>query len=275
MDKYLPKIIGFFINLVSIFSSKYAAHIAIKLFSSPFKGKTKPHQAKYLNKAIQEPLTYKDLTIQTYHWQGHKDTVLLAHGWESNSYRWKDLISILKQANYNVVALDAPAHGSSSGKLFNAIIYSECIHAVAKKFKASVIIGHSVGAMATVFSQYNMPKKHLNKIVLLGAPSNFTGIFSRYSKLMGYNTAVKTAINQYIQKRFNHLPNYFSASNFSRNFTVKGLIIHDEKDKIIPFQDGLDYKKCYTNSKFISTSGLGHGLKSDTLYNHILEFLNK
>lgn len=275
MDRYIPKIIGFFINFTSVFSSKYAAQIAITLFSSPFKGKTKPHEAKYLSKAIQKPLTYKDLTIQTYHWQGHKDTVLLAHGWESNSYRWKDLISILKQANYNIVALDAPAHGSSSGKLFNAIIYSECINAVAKKFKATIIIGHSFGGMAAVFSQYNRPQKHLNKMVLLGAPSNFTGIFSRYSKLMSYNSRVNNAMNLHILKYFNQLPNYFSASNFSRNFTAKGLIIHDKKDKIIPFQDGLDYKECYTHSKFISTTGLGHGLKSDTIYNHILEFLNK
>lgn len=274
MKSYLPKIIGFFVNFISVFSSKYAAHLAVKLFSSPFKGKTKPHEITFLNQAIQEDVFYNTTKIKTYHWQGNKETVLLAHGWESNSYRWKDLISHLKKANYTIIALDAPAHGNTSGKLFNAIIYAKCINAVAIKFKASIIIGHSVGGMATVFSQYNNPLEHIKKIVLLGAPSNFVGVFSRYSKLMGYNSRVTKAIDLYILRYFKYLPVYFSASQFSKNFKAKGLIIHDKKDKIIPFQDGLDFKENYKNSTFIATKGFGHGLKSETIYNHILQFLN-
>ena len=53
-----------------------------------------------------------------------------------------------------------------------------------------------------------------------------------------------------------------------------GLIIHDKKDRIIPYKDGLKFKQNYHNAKFISTKGFGHGLKSDVVYNHILEFLN-
>ena len=53
----------------------------------------------------------------TYRWLGKKETILLAHGWESNSFRWKDLIVKLDTAlDYNVIALDAPAHGRSSGE---------------------------------------------------------------------------------------------------------------------------------------------------------------
>jgi pimeloyl-ACP methyl ester carboxylesterase len=274
MSKYIPKLIGFGINSIGILAPQYAAHLSMTLFSSPKKGKTNEKQANYLNEAKQDKVIYNDIAIKTYQWKGEKETILLAHGWESNSYRWKDLIEILKIENYNVVALDAPAHGGSSGKLFNALIYSECIHAVAKKFKASVIIGHSVGGMATAFSNYNFPLKEVKKLVLLGAPADFTGVFSRYIDMMGYNNRVSKAMSKYVLKRFNHLPEHFDASKFTKDFKVKGLIVHDKKDRIIPYKDGLKFKQNYVNAQFVSTKGFGHGLKSELVYDHILDFLN-
>jgi len=274
MKKYIPKIIGSSINTVGVVSPKYAAHLSMTLFSSPKKGKTNEKQENYLKAAKQDELICNNITIKTYQWAGKKDTILLAHGWESNSYRWKDLIELLKAEDYNIVALDAPAHGNSGGKLFNALIYSECIHAVAKKFKASVIMGHSVGGMATAFGNYNYPLESIKKLVLLGAPADFTGVFSRYINMMGYNNKVSKAMDKYVLKRFNHLPDYFDASKFTKDFKAKGLIIHDKKDRIIPYKDGLKFKYNYTNSQFVSTTGFGHGLKSELVYNHILDFLN-
>ncbi|WP_405292515.1 alpha/beta fold hydrolase [Algibacter sp. Ld11] len=274
MKKYIPKIVGFSINSIGLLAPKYAAHLSMTLFSSPKKGKTNEKQANYLKGANQDEVICKDITIKTYQWTGKKDTVLLAHGWESNTYRWKDLIELLRAKDYNVVALDAPAHGSSGGKLFNALIYSECIHAVAKKFNASVIIGHSVGGMATAFGNYNYPLPHVKKLVLLGAPADFTGVFSRYIDMMGYNNRTSKAMGKYVLKRFNHLPEYFDAAKFTSNFEEKGLIVHDKKDRIIPYKDGLKFKQNYANAEFVSTKGFGHGLKSELVYDHILDFLN-
>lgn len=272
--KYFIKSIGILINFTSFFLPEYAAHIAITLFSTPRKGSIKKNEIAFLKTAIQEDFSYKNISIKTYRWPGNRDTVLLAHGWESNSYRWKPLIEFLKPLEYNIIALDAPAHGNSGNKTFNALLYSECINTVSKKFDASIIIGHSVGGMASIFSEYNNRNSATKKLVLLGAPADFSGVFKRYILMMGYNKKVSEAMNQHVLKHYNHLPEYFSAANFSRNIKAKGLIIHDKKDNIIPYSDGLNFKKNYTNSKFISTKGLGHGLKSNVVYSHISDFLN-
>ena len=274
MNQRLIKAIGNSINFISYFSSYYAAHLAINLFSRPQKGKTKISESAFLNTSIKEAVKYNNFEIMTYHWSGTKDTVLLAHGWESNASRWKNLIDILKSNDYNIVALDAPAHGNSGSKLFNALMYSECINVVAEKFSVNIIVGHSVGGMASVFAQKNHQIQSINKLVLLGAPADFLGVFNRYEKMMGYNNKVSNAMYQYVFKHYNHLPEYFSAANFSKEITAKGLIIHDKKDRIIPFKDALKYKENYINSELISTRGQGHGLKSEQVYEHILEFLN-
>lgn len=274
MNNRLLKIIGHYINLISYFSPKYAAKLAIKLFSTPQKGRLNETQAQYLSTAIQEEIIHKNISIKTYYWKGKKDTILLAHGWESNAYRWKDLIDILKALDYTVIALDAPGHGNSSGKLFNAILYSECIHAIAKKFKANTIIGHSVGGTATIFSQYKNQLESIEKIISLGAPADFVGVFERYETMMGFNKKVSQAMTQFVLREYNHLPEYYSAANFSKEIEAKILVVHDKKDRIIPYTDGLKFKKNYEKVQFIGTKGFGHGLKNNTVHNFIVDFLN-
>ena len=274
MKPILLKSIGKFLNLVSLISPKLSGKMAIKLFSTPQKGKLKNQEPTLIKESKKRIIKYDTISIMTYQWEGENDTVLLAHGWESNSYRWKHLITFLKDLNYNVIALDAPAHGNSSGQVFNALLFSECIHVVAKTYQPNAIIGHSVGGMASVFCQYKYQLPCVKKMILLGAPSNFVGVFDRYSKMMQYNTVVINAMNNYVLEKFNHLPEYFSAAKFSEEIHSKGLIIHDKEDSIIPYSDALDYKKHFSNAKLISTTGLGHGLKSEKIYNSILEFLN-
>ena len=270
----IPKIVGFLINIISLFSSRLAALIALKLFSTPKKGHIKKSEVDFLDSAFREEIKYDNLSIMTYRWLGKKDTIILAHGWESNSFRWKQLIETLKPFDYNIIALDAPAHGSSGGNNFNALLYAECIHVVAKKFNANIIIGHSVGGMAAVFFQHKYQLTSINKLILLGAPSNFTGVFKRYTKMMGYHNRVINQMNQLVLERYNQLPEYFSAAKFSEQFTIDGLLIHDIKDRIIPHNDAEDFKTLYKNAKLISTEGLGHSLASETVNDHILAFIS-
>ncbi|MBP0904427.1 alpha/beta hydrolase [Mariniflexile gromovii] len=273
MNKYFLKAIGGFINLISYFSPNYAAQIAVFLFSKPKKGKTKEVELPFLNTAKKETVQYQNMSIATYHWSGTKETVLLIHGWESNAFRWKDLIEILQSQNYNIIAIDAPAHGKSGSKIFNVFLYSECIHAITNKFNIDIIIGHSVGATASAIALHNY-NSSIKKLVSLGAPSNFAGIINNYILMMGYNKRVINAMNAYYLNHFGHEPDYFSAKNFLKDIQAKGLIIHDKKDRIISYRDALDISKHYKDSKLIKTVGLGHGLKNDQVYNHILEFLN-
>lgn len=274
MQKFLLKCIGKTINITSYFSSNYAATLAYKLFSTPRKGQITNNANNYLESATQEDIHVNDFTIRTYHWSGENDIILLAHGWESNSYRWKDLIETLKIKNYNIVAIDAPAHGNSGNKSFNALLYSQCIYAVAKKFKPHAIIGHSIGGTSSIFALHNHDMEFVNKLVTLGSPSQIDTIVNNYFTMMGFNNKVKKALNVFFLEHFGHLPEYFKAQNFLNGITAKGLVIHDKADKIISYADALDYKKYYKNAEFVKTTGLGHGLKSDMVYKHITDFLS-
>ena len=274
MKANIPKLIGQIVNMVGYISPNSAARLSIFLFSRPRKGKLKSVANSILDGSDTKKLKYELDDIMTYRWQGSNQRILLAHGWESNSTRWDNLIDHLRKLNHDVIALDAPAHGMSGGKSFNAILYAKYIEVTIKEFQPDVIIGHSVGGMASVFSKYMIQESSLTKMVLLGAPDKFTDVLQRYVDMMGYNSRVHNQINQYVLSRYGKKPDYFSTASFSEKLPVHTLIIHDEKDAIIPFQDAEMIKAAATNSQLIKTKGLGHGLKADYVYQHISEFIN-
>ena len=276
MSEKLIKTIGKTLNATSVIAPRFASKKALSLFATPRKGRYTQSQKNYLEDFVYNELEYQDLKIATYYYTGNDTakTILLAHGWESNAARWQYLFEDLKNEGYNIVLLDGPAHGESHGKQFNAILYSEFINVVAQRFQPNILIGHSVGGMASVFAMHNHAMKSVSKLILLGAPAHFTGVFSRYKTMMGFNHRISKGLDSIVLERFKKPVDYFSSANFTANFTIEGLIIHDKKDPIIPYEDALLYHNRFKGSKLITTNGFGHGLKDISLISKIIKFVN-
>ncbi len=273
MKTLLIAIIGSYYNVISYISKTYAANRAILLFSKPRKGKITENQVDFLGTAFQEELQFEKTPIMTYRWLGKKKTVLLVHGWESNSARWKNLVLLLKQKDYNIVSLDAPAHGYSGSKVFNVFLYSEFIHRVAKHFQPNIIIGHSLGGMATVFCQRKFQLQNIQKLILIGVPSEFTGVLKRYTDMMGYNQRIINEMNAIIIERLGAEPSTFSTAKYLETNSSQGLIIHDEDDHVIPYCDALQIKNSFKDSTLVTTKSLGHSLNNDTVASYINDFI--
>ena len=124
MYSLLPKIVGALLNSIGILNSKLASRLALQVFSKPRKGKLTPDANSFLKTATNSTMYYTSFPIQVYNWKGPKETILLVHGWESNSNRWRKIAKKLTDKGYNVVALDAPAHGASGSPDFNALLLS-------------------------------------------------------------------------------------------------------------------------------------------------------
>ena len=275
MSSFVIKSIGNALNATSYISPRYASNKALQLFATPRKGSYTNAQKAIIEDAEQSTFSYKNLSISVYNWKGKGKTILLAHGWESNASRWNYLLNDLKSQDFNIIALDAPAHGNSQGKQFNAVLYSEFINVVAKAFQPEVFIGHSVGGMASIFCLHNHDLPSVKKLITLGAPAHFTGVFSRYKQMMGYNKRISNGLDNIVLERFGQKTDYFSAANFTKNFKVEGLIIHDKKDKIIPYEDALLFANRYKKGKLITTEGFGHGLKYKSITPKLIEFINR
>lgn len=271
--KYLALAYGQYFNSLALVSKRKAAEKAFNLFCSPRKGRVLPHQKEYLEAAKDKTIQMDTIQIQTYNWSGYKETVLLLHGWESNVFRWKNLIEKLQESNFNIIAIDAPGHGNSSGNILNVPLYTECTNVVIGTYNPSFVIGHSMGGMTTIYNQYKYPNPGIKKLVSLGSPSELSELMDHYQNLLSFNDAVLMELEKYIYDLYKIEVHEFSAAKFSRQIYQEGFIVHDELDTIAPFSAAERIHGQWKNSSLLRTSGLGHSLHQEEVNQRIIDFL--
>ena len=272
----LTKSIGFYLNILSFIKPEKAKQIAYQLFSQPRKGKLNPNQLpKTLINTEKEIFQHEDHTFQTYIWKGNDEIILLVHGWESNASRWKKMLNHLKPLGKTIIAIDAPAHGLTTGKEFNAPKYAEYINTLTKKYSPKIIIGHSVGGAAISYYLHKFGNPNIEKVVLLGAPSDFKIISNNFVSMLSLNKKIKNRLENYYQEKFNIHIDEFKAHNFAQNFSQKAFIAHDIDDKIVLVEEGKKYASNWKNAIYIETKGLGHSLHDHDLYQKISQFIQE
>ena len=174
-----------------------------------------------------------------------------------------------------IIAIDGPAHGLSEGKEFNAPKFAEYINIVAQKYHPKTIIGHSIGGAAVSFYLNKYNDKTIEKVILLGAPSDFKIIANNFVKLLSLNNRIKHKLEKYYLEKFSIDINEFSAHKFAQNFTQKALIAHDTEDKVVLIDEGRKYADTWKNAIYIETSGLGHSMHDADLYQKIVAFIEQ
>lgn len=273
INKIVPRAYGQYFNVYSLIAPKKVADDAFHIFCTVRKGRIKPEQAAYLDDF---KLTVEDVAghkIQSYRWPGNKETVLLVHGWESNTFRWRNLIKKLREADFNIIAFDAPSHGYSSGKHLYVPLYEEVVNHMVMKYNPKHLIGHSVGGMTIVYNQYKNPSSHVEKMVTIGSPSEFHEIMEHFQNILKFNNRVMKHLDDYVLNRFGFKINEFSTSKFAQSISKKGLLFHDKHDLITPYHASVAVNKNWKGSQLVSTEGLGHSMHQDDVNDQIVSFL--
>ena len=270
----LTKTIGLYINLLSNVNPKKAAQLAYELFSEPREGKLSPeHLPKILQKAEKATFLHKENQYQTYTWKGNNHIILLVHGWESNASRWEKLLPYLLKTGSTIMAIDAPAHGLSDGKEFNVPKYADCIDAFSKIYNPNVLIGHSIGGAACIYYQFLNQNKNIDKMVLLGSPSDLRNLIQNYCAMLSLNTKVQRYLDPIFIKKTSREIEEFSAKKFASQITTTALIAHDIDDTVVSFEEGKKIASTWKNCTFIETKGLGNIMHDDDLYIKVADFL--
>jgi len=273
LNKYVPIAYGKYFNFLVHLLPEKAASRAFDVFCTVRKGKVSATQAPFLDIAKDRMHTAADHQIQAYRWIGNGPTVLLVHGWESNAWRWHKLIAKLQKADFNIIAFDAPAHGYSSGKLFNVPLCAAVLEHMVGYYQPNYLVGHSVGGMTSLYHEHRYPNTIVAKIVTIGAPSEFHEIMAQYQTILGLNEKMMLAIDSYLFNRFGFHIRDFSTAHYTKTNTKHGLLFHDRRDKIAPYHASESVHAAWKGSRLISTDGLGHSMHQDEVNDQIVSFL--
>ncbi len=289
----VTKSLGLYLNLLSYINLENAKSKAYQLFTQPRKGKlNKDELPKILSTATLETFEYNNEKIQSYIWQGNDEIILLVHGWESNASRWKKLLKHLKPLGKTIIALDGPAHGLSEGSEFSTPKYAEFINIIAQKYHPQTLIGHSIGGAAISYylnkykpeAKPNGARLHeakptaegnpaIDKVILLGAPSDFKIVSDNFVTMLSLNKRIKFKLEDYFAQKYQIDIDDFSGHKFAQNFSQKAFIAHDIKDNVVLIDEGRKYASTWRNAVFIETNGLGHSMHDAELYQKIIDFI--
>jgi len=267
--KILLKSVGMGLNTLGVVAPKKAAEVALDIFCSPRKGQIQSYQEKFLKKFKQKVLDYKGMPVMTYDNGKTGKKVLLCHGWESNSFRWRKLYRALKDTDLNIIMMDAPAHGASGSDRFQALLYGQMIDVVARYYQPNTILGHSVGGYSTLYYMSEYTPGFVEDLVILASPDRLEDITQRYFNMIGLGNRVGEQYYGLIEERFGREITHYNASDYASGIDVGGLIIHDKEDDVNLFYEAEAIHSQWDNSRLVPTNGLGHSLQGEEVFRTI------
>ena len=248
-------------RLLASISKKKTAEKAFELFCTPQFRNLKKLPAIF-EEAEKLNFKFQQFNIVGYRWnKGKSRKALVIHGFESSVINFDKYVNALIKKGYEVLAFDAPAHGRSSGKQVNAIIYKDFIKHIYQNFgPIKSVMAHSFGGLAVSIALAEIKHDENYRLVLIApATETKTAIDLFFQFLRINDEMVRNEFDQIITRISGYPVSWFSIRRTIPKIKAKVLWLHDEDDKVTPLKDVFTIKKeNHTNIQFVITKGLGH-----------------
>lgn len=273
-QKLLPKLVGKALSVSGLIAPRKTVELSMKVFAKPRKGRVLSHQRKFLQKARAEYLEVKGQQFHIHVFGNSGVPILLAHGWESNSWRWRKLMRHLGNENYQFIAIDAPGHGMTPSEYFNVHGYAEAIAAAAKQYQCHTIIGHSIGGFACMYAAAQFSDGGIQKVVSLAAPSSLRLIMEKYFSIISLSSFMQRKTFELFPAMYGLHIDDLSVENFGQKIVARGLVIHDQHDSINGPESAYVIKENWKQGELIITDYSDHSLQHDGVFESVKNFIN-
>jgi omega-6 fatty acid desaturase (delta-12 desaturase) len=199
-----------------------------------------------------------------YLWKGQGPSVLLVHGWGSDSSSMIGFVKPLLALGFQVASFDAPAHGASAGNKTTMTRFVKVVGAAITSLdNVQIIVGHSLGSIASVGAIAHASPRHaeaVKRLVLIAAPISISTVLERWAT--NQHQQLPPAVIGKIYDRL-HVQNGVPVSHW--DISVLGaamdlpvLVVHDEHDPVVPLSEAQRLMRSLKNVRLEQTSGLGH-----------------
>ena len=213
---------------------------------------------KMAGSARRETITVDNIPLAVHIW-GEGPVVLFLHGWSGRGSQVAAFVEPLLAAGYQVVAPDAPGHGETPGDRTNILEVAAAVRVVAEKYGPVYgAITHSFGGMVLAYAMnHGLP---VERVVAICAPAHVDYLMDGFAQTLAIPDSVIATMRKRIDRRFSeekweHLSMIYNV----KDLTSPALIIHDEDDVSVNWEQGKMITDAWPGARFMKTSGLGHG----------------
>ncbi len=247
-------------KLLSSLSKRKAAIKAFQLFCTP-QHRNKKKLPPVFEKAEHLHFTFHGNTVRGYRWNHPADNkVLILHGFESSVVNFDRYVKPLMKKGYEVLAFDAPAHGRSSGRTINILLYKELIETITKKYgPVTSFMGHSLGGLALSIAVESMEHDESWKLAFIAPATETTTAVDTFFNFLKLDEEVKKEFGNLIFELSGRQPEWFSIARAVKNIKAQIFWAHDKDDNMTPLSDVEPViKEAPDNIQFMITEGMGH-----------------
>jgi alpha-beta hydrolase superfamily lysophospholipase len=279
----LRRRLRFLFRLLSSLGPSLAARVALWMFLRPRKRPVAGAEAGFLAGARRTVVPVRTdagdaYEVQAYAWPaatgasaaapaasgpataGAAPTVLVMHGWISHAARLAPLIGALRAQGLRVIALDAPAHGRSSGSSVDLHGFLAAVRAVdAALGPAQGVIAHSFGALTSAtWLAGDPPPSGVRAAVLVGLMRDVDWVFSSFTHTLGLRGRTLARLRALFRARYGGYPEEFGTQELARRIDIPVLLVHGEEDELVPAAHSTELGELLSNGEVLLVPGLQH-----------------
>lgn len=190
---------------------------------------------------------------------GGRQRVLLVHGWSSGVGLFESLAQALPAADYTLYAVHPAGHGPSAEGVSHPGRFIEAIAAALDYIDAPIdlAVGHSMGAGTLAYVVAN-DQRRVQKLALVSGPATFEGLLRGFARFMKLSSRAEQRFLAQMETTVGLPLSALDITARARQIQVPTLVIHDRRDREVPFACAEQLVASLPVSEHLYTSGLGH-----------------
>lgn len=226
-----------------------------------------------LTGATRHQFDFEGLSLSAWIW-GEGMPILLLHGWESRAAHMAAFASALLARGFQVIALDAPAHGESAGEYMDVVKYGRSILAASSQFGPFAgVIAHSFGAGASLYAYANGLRVQAS--VQIAGPCTLVSIMQHLSSLVSLDRRSIAHLRAKLNQHAGVPIEVMDLDVLQSGRVHPALLVHDPEDRVVPVSNSYELLAAWPGASFLRVSGLGHKriLSDDFVLASAVEFI--
>lgn len=263
----------------------FTANLFFKLFTTPKKIPLKPPHLEILNRSNSFSYNISDvwgieasIKITGYSWnKSGTKKILLVHGWNGKAADYYKLIPELIENDFQIDAIDCKAHGESEGKRSSMLDFIYSLNGYFENFGApDIIIGHSLGATASIFSAIDK-NLQINKIVLLANPIIMKNAFLTGFEQIKLPQKSQILVFESAEKLLGKKIDDFDLTKIDLNNFKEIFELYVDQDDEISNEDTLKFLQSHPDIQSMKINNCGHNYihRNGKAIQAILQFIKK
>ena len=206
-------------------------------------------------------------------------TVVLLHGWQGRGSQLCAFVDPLRTAGFDVVAIDGPGHGNSTGNRADVGTFSIALREVVDFLNASGpsvrgVVAHSMGAGAAALAATD--GLDVDGLALIAPPQSVATVTDDFARALGLTAKTEHSLKSRLRRRFHpYLWDRVAIDRRVQDLAMDALIVHDVDDMEVPFARGHAVAAAWPRARLVPTQGLGHRriLRDPQVVETIVSFL--